>query len=94
MLNNALIFIAACALSTGANADYARSKKVLREFVKQQACPSTGQHRLPCTGYHMDHIIPLCAGGADAVENLQWITKEAHKAKTRIDVRECRAMKK
>jgi len=42
----------------------------------------------------MDHITPLCAGGADAVENLQWITKEAHKAKTRIDVRNCMSIKR
>nr|WP_315471728.1 HNH endonuclease signature motif containing protein [uncultured Rhodoferax sp.] len=41
----------------------------------------------------MDHIIPLCAGGADSAENLQWLTREDHKAKTRIDVRECRRLK-
>ncbi len=90
---SAIILIAACALSTGASAEYARSKKVLREFVKLRACPATGLHRLPCPGWHMDHIIPLCAGGADSAENLQWLTREDHKAKTRIDVRECRRLK-
>ncbi|MDZ7892361.1 MAG: HNH endonuclease signature motif containing protein [Rhodoferax sp.] len=41
----------------------------------------------------MDHITPLCAGGADTVENLQWLTKESHKEKTRGDVRQCRLLK-
>ncbi len=57
----AIIFIAICAISTGASAEYARSKKVLREFVNLNACPSTGKHRLPCPGYHMDHVIALYA---------------------------------
>jgi 5-methylcytosine-specific restriction endonuclease McrA len=86
----ALIFIAACALSTGVSAEYARSKKVLREFVKQQACPSTGKHRLPCPGWQIDHVIPLKCLGLDDPENLQWLTIEDHKAKTKREARECR----
>ncbi len=89
----AIVFIAVCAISIGVNAAQKRSKKVLREFVQQQACPSTGQHRLPCPGYHIDHKIALCAGGADAAYNLQWLTREAHKEKTRGDVRGCRISK-
>lgn len=86
----ALIFIAACALSAGASAEYDRSKKVLREFVKQQACPSTGLHRFPCPGWQVDHIIPLKCLGLDDPENLQWLTVEDHKAKTKREARECR----
>jgi hypothetical protein len=41
----------------------------------------------------VDHRIALCAGGDDAPHNMQWLSVEAHKAKTRIDVRECRAQK-
>jgi hypothetical protein len=44
----AIFLIAACALSTAWSGEYPRSKKVLRAFVNQQACPATGQHRLPC----------------------------------------------
>lgn len=87
---SALIFIATCAICTGASAEYARSKKVLREFVKQQACPSTGQHRLPCPGYHIDHIHPLKCLGLDDVDNLQWLSIEEHKAKTRAEAKQCR----
>lgn len=66
-----------------------RSKAVLREFVNQQACPSTGLHRLPCKGWVMDHIKPLACGGADAVANLQWQTREAAKAKDKWERKDC-----
>ncbi len=42
----------------------------------------------------MDHILPLCAGGPDKPENMQWIRAEDHQFKTRIDVRECRKFRK
>lgn len=84
-----LIFIAALALSTSASADFARSKKVLRSFVNQQACPATGLHRLPCPGYVIDHIKALACGGPDAPENLQWQTREDAKAKDRWERKEC-----
>jgi len=29
----------------------------------------------------VDHIVPLCAGGADAPSNMQWQTVEAAKAR-------------
>lgn len=85
----ALIFIAACAISTSASAEYARSKKVLREFVKQQACPATGPHKFPCPGWQIDHIIPLKCLGLNDPENLQWLTVEEHKAKAKREAREC-----
>ena len=85
----ALFFIAACAISTGASAEYHRSKAALRAFVKQQACPATGKHRLPCPGYVIDHIKALACGGADAPENMQWQTREEAKAKDRWELKEC-----
>lgn len=85
----ALIFIAACALSTGASACFQRSKAVLRAFVNQQACPATGLHRLPCRGYVIDHIKPLACGGADDPSNLQWQTREEAKAKDKWERKEC-----
>lgn len=85
----AIIFIAFCAMNTANSAEYIRSKKVLRSFVNQQACPATGLHRLPCPGYVIDHIKTLACGGADAVENLQWQTREEAKAKDRWELKEC-----
>lgn len=76
-----------------ADAKQARNKSVLRAFVKYEACPATGLRRLPCPGWQIDHILALCAGGRDAVENLQWLTREAHREKTRVDVRWCRFLR-
>lgn len=68
-----------------------RSTVERHAFVKKVACPATGKHRLPCPGWQIDHIEPLCAGGADHRSNMQWLTIEDHKAKTKVDVRTCRA---
>lgn len=70
-----------------------RSSSVRAEFIKANPCPATGKTRGACPGWQVDHRIALCAGGDDAAYNLQWLTVEAHKAKTRNDVRECRAQK-
>jgi len=70
-----------------------RSSSVRAEFVKANPCPATGKTRGKCPGWQVDHRIALCAGGDDAAYNLQWLTVEAHKAKTRNDVRECRAQR-
>lgn len=86
----AFFFMACFAITTSADAQYARSKKVLRQFVQQQACPSTGKHRLPCPGWQIDHIDPLKCLGLDDVSNLQWLTIEDHKAKTKREAKECR----
>lgn len=41
-------------------------------------------------GYEVDHRVPLCAGGADRPSNMQLLSKEVHKAKTRGDIKACR----
>jgi hypothetical protein len=70
-----------------------RSSSARAEFVKANPCPVTGKKRGACPGWQVDHRIALCAGGDDAPHNMQWLTIEAHRAKTRIDVRECRAQR-
>lgn len=67
-----------------------RSSVERHAFVKEVACPTTSKPRLPCPGYHIDHVIPLCAGGQDHRSNMQWLTTEEHMAKTRTDVKSCR----
>lgn len=32
-----------------------------------------------------DHVVPLYRGGADAPENIQWLTREAAGAKDRVE---------
>ena len=52
-----------------------RSLSAKKQFLKQTGYP----HGRP--GYVVDHIIPLNRGGADSPSNMQWLTKEAAKAK-------------
>lgn len=77
-----------------ADAKQPRSTLERHAFVKEVACPATEKHRLPCPGWQIDHIEPLCAGGADHRSNMQWLTVEDHKAKTKLDVRVCSARRK
>lgn len=66
-----------------------RSQAEVRAFRAANPCPSTGRTRGPCAGYAVDHADPICAGGPDRRENLQWLTIEEHRMKTRSDLRMC-----
>lgn len=70
-----------------------RSRVVRAEFQRSHPCPSTGATRGACPGYQADHKTPLCAGGVDQPRNLEWLSVEDHKTKTRNDVAVCRAQK-
>jgi len=60
-----------------------RSAAVKHEFKKSNQCPATGRSRGACPGYEIDHIVPLKHGGADATDNMQWLSVPEHKAKTK-----------
>jgi len=66
-----------------------RSKAAVRAFRRIYVCPSTGAFTGACSGYVVDHIKPLCAGGADHFTNMQWQTVEAAKEKDRWEWQEC-----
>lgn len=83
--------IAALLLAATASAAAPRSSTAVRQFKAQQPCPATGQPGGPCPGWQIDHRDALVCGGVDAVENLQWLTVEEHKAKTRAEVKLCRS---
>lgn len=82
--------ISAATIHISAEAQIKRDRAQVRAFRAENPCPATGRTRGACPGYHVDHITPLCAGGADRPWNMQWITKEDHRFKTLVDVRECR----
>lgn len=81
----------ALALSS-AHADPQRSRALRAEFQRLNPCPATGATRGACPGYEVDHVVPICLGGqrVDTISNLQWLTVEVHRRKTREDVRLCR----
>ena len=62
-----------------------RDPKARKEFQKQNPCPSTGKTSGKCPGYVVDHVQPLKRGGSDTRSNMQWQTKEAAKAKDKIE---------
>lgn len=73
-----------------ADARTPRDRREVRDFRYENPCPATGLKRGACPGWQVDHIEPLCSGGADHRANMQWIRKEDHRLKTLVDVRECR----
>ena len=59
------------ALTLDVEAKTTRSASAVREFKRQQPCPATGRKSGPCPGYVIDHVVPLCGGGADHPSNMQ-----------------------
>lgn len=49
-------------------------------------CALTGRKLAVGEPFDFDHIVPLTLGGRHAEGNLQLVSREAHKAKTREDV--------
>ncbi len=62
-----------------------RSETAKQDFRKANPCPSTGKTRGACPGFEIDHRQPLAKGGRDSATNMQWLSKEQHKQKTRQD---------
>ena len=58
-------------------------------FVNQHPCPSTRETRDACPGWVVDHIKPLCAGGADRPSNMQWQTVAEGKKKDKLERKQC-----
>jgi hypothetical protein len=81
-----LLFALTCSARTH------RSAKVRRDFQRISPCPSTGQRSGTCPGYIKDHIKPLCAGGPDAISNMQWQSVAAAKVKDRWERQICAAV--
>lgn len=86
-----LLAIVLIALSTSA---FARDPAQVRAFRKVNACPSTHQFRGACPGHVVDHIIPLCAGGPDRPDNMQWQSRAESLKKDRLEWEACRNLRK
>lgn len=71
----------------------ARDSTARAAFMGQYPCPATGKMRGQCPGYVVDHVRPLCAGGADHPANMQWQDTVSAKIKDRDERRECARMR-
>lgn len=71
-----------------------RSQATRAAFQREHPCPATGASRGACPGYVVDHIIPLCAGGEDRPENMQWQIRADGLEKDRHEHRLCRLLKR
>lgn len=74
----------------------ARDPAQRAEFVRQHPCPVTGSAKPhhSCPGWVVDHVVPLCAGGLDAPENMQWQELAESKEKDKEEWRTCRWLRK
>ena len=81
------LLIAIALLATPAEA---RDANQVWKFRKHNPCPATGHVYGRCHGWQVDHVVPLKCGGADRPANMQWLTIQAHKAKTKREAKMCR----
>ena len=88
------LLVALMLLAVTSSSGEARSYKARSDFVKMHACPVTQLYKMPCKGYVIDHIVPLCAGGADAPSNMQWQTYKESVRKDNEERAMCRLLKK
>lgn len=92
-----LLMLALCIFSIGATAtttSAARSVAAKHTFAKSHPCPATKLPTVSCKGYVIDHIKPLCAGGADAPVNMQWQKKRASYRKDGRERAYCNCLKR
>jgi 5-methylcytosine-specific restriction endonuclease McrA len=92
MSANPIIAILALAICMPAMATE-RSSAVRSQFQRHTICPSTGKYGR-CRDHVIDHVMPLCAGGADNLANLQYQTIEDAKIKDRWERKLCRDMRR
>jgi len=86
-----IVVVAAALVSLASPAAGAsRSAAERLAFVRENPCPVTGLRRGRCPGWEVDHVVALVCGGADKRHNMQWLTVQQHRVKTRSDVRLCR----
>src|SRR6476620_3554777 len=89
----AVVALAVLLAASHAEPKALRSHSARAAFQRLYHCPSTDKPRGACPGYVIDHVIPLCAEGADDPLNMQWQTITDAKAKDRDEARDCAALR-
>jgi hypothetical protein len=92
-----LALIAALVLALAApraQAGEHRDRAERAAFMRANLCPATGLPRGSCEGYVVDHVWPLCGGGADRPFNMQWQLSDEARQKDRWERSICRSMRR
>lgn len=89
-----LALASVCSVARNSDGKIARSRDVARSFRRTNPCPDGPDKgsKKRCAGYVLDHVVPLCAGGKDGVDNMLWQTRKDAAAKDRAEVALCRAI--
>ena len=90
----ALVLLVATSAPAFAWRHYPRDPEVPKQFQRQHPCPSTGRTSGRCPGYTRDHVVPLCAGGADSPSNMQWQTRHDAREKDEREWSQCRSLRR
>jgi hypothetical protein len=72
------------------NCDRDEHGRILRSTAAKSAFMKSTGYQHGRHGCVVDHIVPLACGGQDVPSNMQWQTKEAAKAKDKIERGSCR----
>lgn len=91
---HAVLGVACVALLVLSGPVHGRDMRERAAFKRANPCPSTGLRRGSCPGFVVDHIRPLCAGGADRPGNMQWQERTEAARKDVEERRECRALRR
>src|SRR5215470_13414817 len=86
---NSTMLICAGLLALACTAE-ARDSEVARAFRLSTPCPATGKAGPFCPGYVVDHKWPLCAGGPDTVDNMQYQTFAEAEVKDKLEHALCK----
>ncbi len=87
--------IVACSLlfTSPAGVRFYRSHATKAAFARMNPCPVTGLSIPSCPGYVIDYVVPLCAGGSDTPENMQWQKYKASFVKDSEERGRCRRLR-
>lgn len=83
----ALLSVCPCEIPRNPDGSIKRDWRAVRAFARQT------HQRYPRPGYVVDHIIPLCACGADTPANMQWQTTAEGHAKDKLEISACGRMR-
>jgi hypothetical protein len=74
---------AALASPTGALASDPEQRTL---FVQKHPCPTNSKTGGVCSGYVVNHVVPLCSGGRDLPSNMRWqpVAESLHSRHSRL----------